>query len=125
MRIEEMQFGGMLTMALLTLTLSFLLPMRTALGTIFSRARWLMAGATSLLFTQFLLQYTMHFRAMGVTQGVFINLLFFVPLPTIYLTFSGNFKLFYSALYHTIHDCWLVPIRLSQIKVERHLFNTD
>ena len=99
MRIEEMQFGGMLTMALLTLTLSFLLPMRTALGTIFSRARWLMAGATSLLFTQFLLQYTMHFRAMGVTQGVFINLLFFVPcawqitLGVLYLQRSGKIQL--------------------------------
>ena len=79
MKIEELQFGGMLTMALLTLTLAFLLPMRTALGIVFSRARWLMAGATSLLFIQFLLQYTLHFRQMGITQGVFINLLFFVP----------------------------------------------
>lgn len=99
MRIEEMQFGGMLTMALLTLTLAFLLPIRTALGNIFSRARWLMAGATSLLFIQFLLQYTLHFRAMGVTQGVFVNMLFFVPcawqmaLAVLYLQRSGKIQL--------------------------------
>ena len=94
-----MQFGGMLTMALLTLTLAFLLPIRTALGNIFSRARWLMAGATSLLFIQFLLQYTLHFRAMGVTQGVFVNMLFFVPcawqmaLAVLYLQRSGKIQL--------------------------------
>lgn len=79
MTIEEIQFGGMLTMALLTLTLAFLLPMKTATGKVFSRARWLMAGGTGLLFVQFLLQYTLHFRQMGVTQAVFVNLLFFVP----------------------------------------------
>lgn len=96
MRIEEIQFGGMLTMALLTLTLAFLLPIRTASGRVFSNARWLMAGATSLLFVQFLLQYTLHFRAMGVTQGVFINLLFFVPcawqlsLGVLYLLRNGK-----------------------------------
>ena len=96
MRIEEIQFGGMLTMALLTLTLAFLLPIKTALGNVFSRARWLMAGATSLLFIQFLLQYTLHFRAMGVTQAVFVNLLFFVPcvwqvsLGVLYLQRNGN-----------------------------------
>ena len=96
MHIEETQYGGMLTMALLTLTLAFLLPMRTALGTVFSRARWLMAGATALLFIQFLLQYTLHFRAMGVTQGVFVNLIFFVPsawqlsLGVLYLIRNGK-----------------------------------
>ena len=96
MNIEETQYGGMLTMALLTLTLAFLLPIRTAMGTVFSRARWLMAGATSLLFVQFLLQYTLHFRAMGVTQGVFVNLLFFVPcawqmsLGVLYLLRNGK-----------------------------------
>lgn len=79
MRIEELQFGGMLTMLLLTLTLAFLMPVRTTMGRVFSRARWFMAGATGLLFVQFLLQYTLHFRVMGVTQGVFVNLLFFVP----------------------------------------------
>lgn len=98
MRIEEMQFGGMLTMSLLTLTLAFLLPMRTMVGNVFSRARWRMAGATSLLFVQFLLQYTLHFRAMGVTQGVFINLLFFVPsawmlsLSVLYLLRNGKIQ---------------------------------
>ena len=66
-------------MALLTLTLAFLLPMKTASGKVFSRARWLMAGGTGLLFVQFLLQYTLNFRQMGVTQAVFVNLLFFVP----------------------------------------------
>lgn len=96
MHIEETQYGGMLTMALLTLTLAFLLPMRTALGTVFSRARWLMAGSISLLFVQFLLQYTLHFRAMGITQGVFVNLLFFVPcawqlsLGVLYLLRNGR-----------------------------------
>ncbi|MBR4898102.1 MAG: helix-turn-helix transcriptional regulator [Prevotella sp.] len=96
MSLEEIQFGGMLTMALLTLTLAFLLPVRTAMGNIFSRARWLMAGATSLLFIQFLLQYTLHFRQMGITQGVFINLLFFVPcawqlsLGVLYLQRNGK-----------------------------------
>ena len=98
MRIEEMQFGGMLTMSLLTLTLAFLLPMRTVMGNVFSRARWLMAGATSLLFVQFLLQYTLHFRAMGITQGVFVNLLFFVPsawmlsLSVLYLLRNGKIQ---------------------------------
>ena len=77
--IDEMQFGGMLTTALLALTVALQVPRRTVKNVIFSRARWLMAGGLALISAQFLLQYIYGYRHMGVTQSVFWNLLFFMP----------------------------------------------
>ena len=77
--MEVMQFCAMMLMSLLTLTLVFLLPQRAASDGVISRSRWLMAVATALLGVQFFLQYKLQLRAMGVTQAVMLNLLFFVP----------------------------------------------
>ena len=77
--ITEMQYGGMLTTALLALTLAFQLPRRVMRDEIYGKARWLMVGGLTLLSAQFLLQYIGGYRQMGVTQGVFWNLLFFIP----------------------------------------------
>ena len=77
--ITEMQFGGMLTTALLALTLAFQLPRRVMKHKVYGKARWLMAGGLALLSAQFLLQYIGGYRQMGVTQAVFWNLLFFIP----------------------------------------------
>ena len=77
--VNEMQYGGMLTMALLALTLVWQVPQRLVRGTVFSRARWMMAGGLALLAVHFLLQYITGFRQMGITQAVMWNLLFFIP----------------------------------------------
>ncbi|MCR5360925.1 MAG: helix-turn-helix domain-containing protein [Bacteroidales bacterium] len=77
--MELMQFTAIVVMFLLTLTLIMLLPRRVVRDHVFSRSRWQLAGGTSLLCIQFLLQYELKLRAMGVTQGVFLNLLIFVP----------------------------------------------
>ena len=77
--MEEMQFAAIVLMSILTLTLVFLLPKHTTRSVVISYSRWLMAGGTALLTVQFFLQYLFHFRQMGVTQGVLVNLLFFVP----------------------------------------------
>ena len=86
----EMQFGGMLTTALLALTLAFQLPRRVMRHQVYGKARWLMAGGLALLSAQFLLQYIGGYRQMGVTQAVFWNLLFFIPC-----TISINLALLY------------------------------
>ena len=85
-----MQYGGMLTTALLALMVAFQVPRRTMRNKIFGKARWLMAGGLALISAQFLLQYIGGYRQMGVTQGVFWNLLFFMPC-----TISINLALLY------------------------------
>ena len=77
--ITEMQFGGMLTMVLLALTVAFQVPRRSMRNKIFAKARWMMAAGLALIASQFLLQYIGGYRQMGVTQAVFWNLLFFMP----------------------------------------------
>ena len=85
--MKQMQFSAIVLMTLLTLALVFLLPRWESLGTPIRRTRRFMAGATSLLAVQFLLQYIFGFRTLGVTQAVMINLLFFIPCSFLfYLT---------------------------------------
>ncbi|MBQ9362154.1 MAG: helix-turn-helix transcriptional regulator [Bacteroidaceae bacterium] len=79
MTIGEMQFGGMLVMAMLALMLVVCVPQRANYHAGFALARWLMVGGTSLIALQFLLQHQLGLRQMGVTQGVLLNLLLFMP----------------------------------------------
>lgn len=88
--INEMQYGGMLTTALLALTVALQVPRRAKRNKIFGRARWLMAGGLALISLQFLLQYIGGYRQMGLTQGVFWNLIFFMPC-----TISINLAILY------------------------------
>jgi AraC-like DNA-binding protein len=74
-----MQFAGIVLTSGLTMMLAFMLPQWQIGSKAFSRSRWLMTAGTVLLPIQFLLQYTLHFRQMGVTQAVMVNLLFFIP----------------------------------------------
>ena len=53
--IEEMQFGGMLVLTMLTLILTLGVPKRSASHAGFGRSRWLMAAGTLLIAVQFLL----------------------------------------------------------------------
>lgn len=73
-----MQFSAVVVMTLLSLKL-LLLPHRAAENAVASKARWLMVCGTSLLALQFLLQYVLKLRAMGVTQAVMLNLAMFIP----------------------------------------------
>lgn len=66
-------------MLMLSVMLMLCVPHRSIRRNSFARARWLMATGTGLLALQFLLQYIFGFRQMGITQGVFCNLLFFTP----------------------------------------------
>ena len=77
--VEHMQFAGIVLTSGLTMMLAFMLPLWQSDSRVFSRSRWLMTAGTILLPIQFLLQYTLHFRQMGVTQAVMVNLLFFIP----------------------------------------------
>jgi AraC-like DNA-binding protein len=77
--VEHIQFAGIVLTSVLTMMLAFMLPQWQSSSRVFSRSRWLMTAGTVLLPIQFLLQYTLHFRQMGVTQAVMVNLLFFIP----------------------------------------------
>ena len=77
--IGEMQISGMLTMIMLSAMLAACIPNRSAHRSSFTRARWMMAAGTGLIAVQFLLQYILGFRQMGVTQAVCCNLMFFTP----------------------------------------------
>ena len=77
--LGEMQISGMLTMLMLSVMLMACVPNRSVRRGSFSRARWMMAAGTGLIAVQFLVQYIFGFRQMGVTQGVWCNLLFFTP----------------------------------------------
>ena len=94
--MEKMQFCAIMLLSLLTLTLACLpTPKKDGAG-VLSRSRWLMAGGSSLLVIQFLLQYTLRLRELGVTQAVMVNLLLFIPgswlydLSVLYLQRQGR-----------------------------------
>lgn len=77
--IGEMQIGGLLTMAMLSVMLTLCVPRRSTQHGSFAKARWFKAAGTGLIALQFLLQYVFGFRQMGVTQAVLLNLLLFTP----------------------------------------------
>ena len=82
--MEQMQFSAIVLMTLLTLALVFLLPKWKSWDPIINKARRLMACASALLALQFVLQYTLGLRAMGVTQAVLLNLVVFVPCSCLF-----------------------------------------
>ena len=71
--MELTQFSAIVLMTLLTLALVFLLPKWTTSDPAINRSRRLIACATGLLAIHFLLQFTFHLRAMGVTQAFMLN----------------------------------------------------
>jgi len=77
--IEHIQFAAITLTGALTLMLVFMLPIKGEEGLAYNRSRWFMVAGTALLPIQFLLQYTLHFRQMGVEPAVLVNLLFFIP----------------------------------------------
>lgn len=94
--MEKMQFCAILLLSLLTLTLVCLPSHHRNGGRVLSRSRWLMVAGTALLSVQFLLQYTLGLRSLGITQAVMVNLLLFTPaswllsLAVLYLQRQGR-----------------------------------
>ena len=76
--MKEMQFAAIVLMSLLTLKL-LLLPSKARVSPVMRRAWGLMTLGIALLGVQFLLQYILGLRALGVTQAVMLNLVFFIP----------------------------------------------
>ena len=76
--MEQMQFSAVMLLTLLLVKL-LLMPNKVIMSTVMSRARWLMTIGIALLDVQFLLQYTLGLRALGVTQAVLVNLSLFIP----------------------------------------------
>jgi AraC-like DNA-binding protein len=100
MNVGEYQFSATLLMALLTLSLAFVLPLKVGLRDDVNRSRWLLATGSLLLTVHFYLQYRLGFRTAGnVDDSVFLNLLFFMPaswlinLSMLYLLRKGNLQL--------------------------------
>jgi len=93
--MEYMQFTAIVLFTLLTLKL-MLLPHRTVVDLTVNRSRWLMGGTTAILAIQFLIQFTLGLRSMGITQAVLVNLLLFIPatwmmtLSILYLQRQGR-----------------------------------
>ena len=73
-----MQFASFVVMMLLTMKL-LLLRIQGSSDSVLHRARRLMAIGTAIIALQFLLQLIFGLRAMGVTQGVLLNLSMFIP----------------------------------------------
>ena len=63
-QMREIQFAALVLTILLTIKL-LVLPRHAISNHTMSTARWLMAGGTSLLCVQFLLQYTLQLRTTG------------------------------------------------------------
>ena len=76
--MREMQFSAIVLMSLLTLKL-LLLPSKAIVSPVMRRAWWLMTVGIALIGVQFIVQYTLGLRALGVTQAVMANLAFFIP----------------------------------------------
>ena len=76
--MEQVQFTATVLMSILTLKL-LLLPSKVTVNPIIRRAWWLMTVGIALVGVQFLLQYILGLRLLGVTQAVMLNLAFFIP----------------------------------------------
>ena len=76
--MEQMQFTAVVLLTLLLMKL-LMLPNKVVITPVAGKARWLMTVGIALLVFQFLLQYTLGLRSMGVTQSVLVNLLLFIP----------------------------------------------
>lgn len=93
--MELMQFSAIVLLTLLTLKL-LLLPKKVGVNPVVGNARWLMTTGIVLLDIQFVLQYSLGLRAMGVTQAVMVNLILFIPcswnisLAVLFLQRRGN-----------------------------------
>ena len=74
--LGEIQFGALMLTTVLTIDLAS--RSLKQVGKVYNFSRWLMLGGIGLIALQFALQYTLHFRAMGLTQGVAVNLAFFM-----------------------------------------------
>lgn len=81
--IKEMQFTAVMLMTLMTMSLTLWMPQRLTYDRVTSRSRWFLAAGLALIGVQFALQYAFDFRRQGVTQAVFVNLLFFIPCSTL------------------------------------------
>jgi AraC-like DNA-binding protein len=88
MTLEEMQFASFVVMALLMLKLLTLRIRPTSSRTqdkkdggngVLHLVRRLMVCGTAIVALQFLLQLLLGLRAMGITQGVMLNLTLFIP----------------------------------------------
>ena len=77
--VEHMQFAAVTLMTLMAVALALWMPKRVSDDCVVNRSRWLMVAGLALISTQFLVQFIYGFRAMGVTQGVFVNIIFFIP----------------------------------------------
>lgn len=76
--MEITQFAAIVVLTLLLMKL-LLLPRKVTVNPVVGKARWLMAVGIAMLDLQFVLQFTLGLRAMGVTQAVLVNLLLFIP----------------------------------------------
>ena len=76
--MELMQFSAVMLLTLLMLKL-LLLPKKVGVSPIMGKARWLMTIGIAILDIQFLLQFSLSLREMGVTQAVMVNLILFIP----------------------------------------------
>ena len=76
--MELMQFTAIVLLTHLMLKL-LLVPIKVGMTPVVGTARWFMTIGIALLDVQFLLQYSLGLRTMGVTQAVLVNLILFVP----------------------------------------------
>ena len=81
--MKEMQFAAIVMMVMMCSALVLMMPERVRRDKVINRSRWLMVGALGLIGAQFVVQYTMELRAMGVTQAVLSNLAFFIPASSL------------------------------------------
>ena len=81
--MKEMQFAAIVMMVMMCSALILLMPGRVKRDKVINRSRWLMVGALGLIGVQFVVQYMMELRAMGITQAVLANLAFFIPASSL------------------------------------------
>lgn len=96
--MEQMQFTAVVLLTLLLVKL-LLMPNKMTVNPVVGKARWLMTIGIALLDFQFLMQYALGLRALGISQAVLLNLLLFIPsswtisLAVIILQKQGHVKL--------------------------------
>ena len=82
--MQEVQFSAVVLLSLMSMALLMLLPRHVTRDAVLNRSRWHLFAGLELLALQFLLQFVLGLRQMGVMQAAMLNLVLFIPCSALF-----------------------------------------
>ena len=82
--MQEVQFSAVVLLSLISMALLMLLPRHVTRDAVLNRSRWYLFAGLELLALQFMLQFVLGLRQMGVMQAAMLNLVLFIPCSALF-----------------------------------------